>query len=102
MRTNRSPRRPRLVTLALSTLLLLLLSAPALADGPEKKKKKVVIDFTDLSEEELKEDFAVPGYVHEPEVGYVLSRIEAEDKEIAELKDDLTKELLKSVKEIEK
>ena len=97
MRTTHCTR-PRLLTFCLP-LLLLLFALPALADEP-KKKEPIKLDFTDISEEEL-EEFKIKGDQHGPELTYVLSRVEAEDKELLELKEDLVDELLKSVKEVE-
>ena len=86
-------KSPRILLAALAAVLMTLMAAaPALADPPKETKKRSKIVF--LPDDEGSK---VVGYVHRPEVSYIISRPEMEDLEILELKEDFIKLIIESV-----
>jgi hypothetical protein len=70
---------------------LLLVAAVALwAADAEAQRKKVVFG-------EDTEGSIVEGYVHKPEVGYIITRQEQEDLETLQLKESFIPKIVKSV-----
>ncbi len=64
--------------------------APMLVADANAQRKKVV-----FGEEE--EGSVVEGYVHKPEVGYIITRQEQEDLETLQLKESLAPKIVRSV-----
>ncbi len=76
---------PRPMRLLLVLLLTVVFAAPAVA-----QRKKVVFG-------EDTEGSVVEGYVHKPEVGYIITRQEQEDLETLQLKESFIPKIVKSV-----
>ena len=77
--------------LALTTLIAVVLTtAFFLPVDAEAQRKKVV-----FGEEE--EGSVVEGYVHKPEVGYIITRQEQEDLETLQLKESFAPKIVRSV-----
>ncbi|MEE2829548.1 MAG: hypothetical protein VX498_10185 [Myxococcota bacterium] len=66
-----------------------LLGAPWLDDAQAQSRKRIVFD-EDVAER-------VEGYVHRPEVGYIITRQEQEDLETLQLKESFLPKIVKSV-----
>ena len=75
---------------ALLAMLAATLLAPAFFSDAHAQRKKVV-----FGEEE--EGSVVEGYVHKPEVGYIITRQEQEDLETLQLKESLAPKIVRSV-----
>jgi hypothetical protein len=73
----------------LMSLVAMSLSPLLVADANAQRKKVV------FGEEE--EGSVVEGYVHKPEVGYIITRQEQEDLETLQLKESLAPKIVRSV-----
>ena len=88
---NRQPMSGQRSFLLLSALLIsALLVSPLFVADANAQRKKVV-----FGEEE--EGSVVEGYVHKPEVGYIITRQEQEDLETLQLKESLAPKIVRSV-----
>ena len=79
--------------LRLFVLILVVLGsmgAPQLLTEAEAQRKRIVFDDED-------EGSKVEGYVHRPEVGYLITRQEQEDLETLQLKESFLPKVLKTV-----
>ena len=81
------PRTSSCLILALLLGSLAMAVYPADADAQGRKK----ITFGDEEAEEIE------GYVHKPEVGYIITRQEQEDLETLQLKESFIPKIVKSV-----
>lgn len=70
--------------------VLLLTTAALWATDAEAQRKKVVFG-------ENTEGSVVEGYVHKPEVGYIITRQEQEDLETLQLRESFIPKIVKSV-----
>ena len=86
MRTKKS----FLGILALVAVFAAMLLGPLLSSDAHAQRKKVV-----FGEEE--EGSVVEGYVHKPEVGYIITRQEQEDLETLQLKENLAPKIVRSL-----
>ena len=90
---NRQPMFGLRLPIAVSSLIAMFvvtLLAPALFSDAHAQRKKVV-----FGEEE--EGSVVEGYVHKPEVGYIITRQEQEDLETLQLKESLAPKIVRSL-----
>jgi hypothetical protein len=73
-----------------------MLAGPVLvpADASAQGRKKISFDTDD---EESLDDYTVEGYVHKPEVGYIITRQEQEDLETLALKESFVPKIVQSV-----
>ena len=83
-------QRSFLLFSALVVSLAAMSLAPMLVADANAQRKKVV-----FGEEE--EGSVVEGYVHKPEVGYIITRQEQEDLETLQLKESLAPKIVRSV-----
>jgi len=75
---------------SLIAMFVVTLLAPVLFSDAHAQRKKVV-----FGEEE--EGSVVEGYVHKPEVGYIITRQEQEDLETLQLKESLAPKIVRSL-----
>jgi hypothetical protein len=83
-------RRLLLVLLSLIAMFAVTVLAPFISSDAHAQRKKVV-----FGEEE--EGSVVEGYVHKPEVGYIITRQEQEDLETLQLKESLAPKIVRSL-----
>ena len=84
-------RRPTNAILSLAILVVLVLGSTFLLPADAEAQRKKVV----FGEEE--EGSVVEGYVHKPEVGYIITRQEQEDLETLQLKESFAPKIVRSV-----
>ncbi len=87
---NSTPRNRPIVWALVTVFGGTLLVSSLLPGAAQAQRKKVV-----FGEEE--EGSVVEGYVHKPEVGYIITRQELEDLETLQLKESFIPKIVKSV-----
>ena len=87
MRIRTTPLLPSTPTRWFALVIVAALLVPALASA---QRKKVVFG-------EDEEGSEIEGYVHKPEVGYIITRQEQEDLETLQLKESFVPKIVKSV-----
>jgi len=77
--------------LRIATVLLVALVVVPWAGDASAQRKRIVFDDDE-------EGSKVQGYVHRPEVGYIITREEQEDLETLQLKESFLPKVIESVK----
>lgn len=85
------PSRPIHWSLAVSLLAAIALLGASLVPAQASAQRKKIV----FGEEE--EGSVVEGYVHKPEVGYIITRQEQEDLETLQLKESFAPKIVRSV-----
>ncbi|MBJ95521.1 MAG: hypothetical protein CMP23_13745 [Rickettsiales bacterium] len=80
----------KIIISVLALCAVSLIAQVVLVESANAQRKKVV-----FGEEE--EGSVVEGYVHKPEVGYIITRQEQEDLETLQLKENLAPKIVRSV-----